>query len=48
MAKTRDMWDTWSFDDVNLDYKLNAPIFKPKDAVCQHLQASNPTEQSSL
>ena len=33
MAKTRDMWDTQPFDDVNLDYKLNVPIFRQDDAV---------------
>ena len=53
MAKTHDMWDTWSFDDVNLDYKLNAPIFKPKDAVAntsKHLIQLNkvPFEASPL
>ena len=33
MAKTRDFWDTWPFDVVNLDYKLSVPMFRNEDAV---------------
>ena len=33
MAKTHDMWDTWPFDLVNLDYQLTVPMFRADDAV---------------
>ena len=38
MAKTRDFWDTRTFDEVNLDYKLTVPMFRADDAVANMLK----------